>query len=545
MLAGSCDVHAAAARPTSNGVTSRAHAICRPRNAFLVVLAAMTVLRVAFAPALPLSGDEAYHWAWSRQLAGAYWDHPGLTAWWISLAALVLPSDTEIMVRLPAVLSLSATAAVAFLFARDVTRRLDGTPAAAERAGLLAGVLVLFAPLHAVLADYMSTDPPFVLFATLAWYLFFRAADGGGWSAWLGAGAAFGLAACGKFLAFTLPPTAVAVLAVHRPWRSWLARPQPWLAFGVALLAFSPVLCWNATHDWATFRFNFVERHEETRPSLLYPFEFIGGQALALSPLVFGAALGSLRWAARTWRATGRGAPLLLVAAAAVPLGFFLASSCARSIGLHWTAAAWVPALVCSGVWMASVDFGRWTGSRRFARWTFGTAIALSATLPFVAMVPARWTDFDLAYFGRPDRIQLRAFHERFGWRDLGAHMARVHDEMRAADPGRDVFFINDQYGTAAIEAFYLPDQRHVYLWSPPRHHGESYRHWDRFAALRGQNALLAVKRIERLTGAIPSVRSHFARVDEPEELPIEVDGRVVRSFYLVRCWDFDGRTPY
>lgn len=44
-----------------------------------IVAGALTV-RLLTVGQLPLSGDEAYHWEWSRHLAGAYYDHPGMTA---------------------------------------------------------------------------------------------------------------------------------------------------------------------------------------------------------------------------------------------------------------------------------------------------------------------------------------------------------------------------------------------------------------------------------------------------------------------------------
>jgi hypothetical protein len=41
------------------------------------------------------------------------------------------------------------------------------------------------------------------------------------------------------------------------------------------------------------------------------------------------------------------------------------------------------------------------------------------------------------------------------------------------------------------------------------------------------------------------SLRARFARVETPVELPIVIDGAVVRSFWLVRCHCFDGRVPF
>ena len=43
----------------------------------------MFLLRAVVAFALPLTGDEAYYWEWSRRLAFGYVDHPPAAAWTI------------------------------------------------------------------------------------------------------------------------------------------------------------------------------------------------------------------------------------------------------------------------------------------------------------------------------------------------------------------------------------------------------------------------------------------------------------------------------
>ena len=107
--------------------------------------------------ALPLSGDEAYHWEWSRHPAFGYYDHPGLTAFLIRGATLLTGRSTEFTVRLPALLLLSGTAVVCFLFARSVARARGADSAAAERAGAMAGVLALVTPIFCLL--YTSPSP--------------------------------------------------------------------------------------------------------------------------------------------------------------------------------------------------------------------------------------------------------------------------------------------------------------------------------------------------------------------------------------------------
>ncbi|MEM7203320.1 MAG: glycosyltransferase family 39 protein [Planctomycetota bacterium] len=515
---------------------------------FGLILGAMTLIRLGFIGSLPLSGDEAYHWEWSRHLAPSYWDHPGMTAWLIRLGTELLPGEAG--VRLPAVLCLTGTALVAFALAQRVARQRGCTATQADRAGLIAGTLVLFVPIFAVFGVYISTDPPLLFFATLTWWALAIALETGRWSAWLGAGVALGLAASAKFLAFTIPAAAGLTILAHRDYRCWLLRPHPYAALAATALAFGPVLWWNAENAWGTFDFNFSARHGEIKWSPLLALEFLGGQAVMLLPLVFGFAVLALYQAGRRTAIgdpsnSAPGLSKLMLLASVVPLTVFGLVSFTRRIGMHWTTSCWVPALVLLAVDWAQRDPGPGAGRRRAMRWTIGTTAGVTMLMHFIAHVPPTWTDFDLAYVGWPERIRIKAFDERYGWEQLGAAVDRTMAEMRDEDPSREVILLGAHYGVAAIASFYTPGRPQAHLWSPPRDHGASYFQWDDFPALRGTNAVLVAKRQWRLDVALKEARAHFARVDPPEELSIRIDRLDLRPLYLIRCWDFDGDTPF
>ena len=516
------------------------------RTWFVLLLVVATGLRVWFSSTLSLSGDEAYHWEWSRHLAPAYWDHPGLTALLIRAAGLVA-LNTELSVRLPAVLCLTGTAAVAYAFARRVTRRSGETEVRAERAGFFAGVFLLFLPAYTILAVYMSTDPPFILFGASTWYLLYRALESDGpsgrWPAWLGAGAALGLAASAKFLAFLILPTALLVLCVHPPYRRWLRKPQPYVALAVAAAFFAPVLVWNAQNDWATFRFNFLTRQSlEFSPSTT--LEYIGGQAVILSPWMLVVALLGLLGAWRGWRGTRDGTTLFLLGGTLVPVVFFLAISGLREVGMHWPATFWIPALVYVAAWWARSGEPAADRLRPWMRRSLAASVAFGLLLYGIAHLPPAWTDFEASFFGAHGRIRMEAFDERYGWPELGVRLEEVRSEL-AFEGGREVFLLGTQYGVVSSGAFYTPGQPHVFLWSPPRRHGESFRYWDDFGKLRGLDACFFSKREHRLREVLPALERHFDHLGPTEELRIERSGRLVQTFYIVRCYGFDGTAPY
>ncbi|MHA0111275.1 glycosyltransferase family 39 protein, partial [Klebsiella pneumoniae] len=68
----------------------------------------------------------------------------------------------------------------------------------------------------------------------------------------LAVGAAFGLGLCSKYTTIFFAVSILAWVLVIPAQRRWLLTPWPWLGGLVALAVFSPVLIWNAQHQWAS-----------------------------------------------------------------------------------------------------------------------------------------------------------------------------------------------------------------------------------------------------------------------------------------------------
>jgi hypothetical protein len=232
----------------------------------------------------------------------------------------------------------------------------------------------------------------------------------------------------------------------------------------------------------------------------------------------------------------------------AVPLaGYVLQSLTGVQVGAHWPAPAALSALMLLPVrieqWSAGGGAPR---ARRMLLATLGLG-ALLSVLGHAALLlpPGALERLALTHPTREAQFNTGRLNELHGWRELGERVAAVRAEMLvsgAADRG--VFLLAAQYGVAAQVAFYTPGQPAVRLWEPPRRHGQSYREWDRFEPLRGQDALFVTKHERILARSLSELREHFTRVHEPERFPILRDGHELRAFHLVRCEGFDGVAP-
>jgi 4-amino-4-deoxy-L-arabinose transferase-like glycosyltransferase len=177
----------ASERPTSRGDA-------RSWRAALLVTAAASLVRLAFAALLPLFPDETYYWDWSRHLAGGYFDHPPMIAVLIrgdtALAALLGAGPSPFAVRLLPVLAGSG----ASLAAVGVARRIAG-----DAAALTAAIVFALMPLAATGLVLATPDAPLLAFSAAGLYLVVRALQSEprsreslGW--WSLAGVALGLA---------------------------------------------------------------------------------------------------------------------------------------------------------------------------------------------------------------------------------------------------------------------------------------------------------------------------------------------------------------
>ncbi|HEX5275132.1 MAG TPA: glycosyltransferase family 39 protein, partial [Candidatus Rubrimentiphilum sp.] len=222
---------------------------------------AVTALRAIFDAKLPMTGDEAYYWEWSRRLAAGYVDHPPAVAF--AIAAFAWLGRTPFAVRLPFVLCGLGTA----IFAAGAANVLSGD----RRAGWIAALAVSLAPMMIVAFGMVSPDGPFALFWALSLYCAARAFRGRSWQWFALLGIALGLALLSRFFAIALLG-GIAGAACAKPYRSMLPR----VAFSalVACAVWSPFLFWNASHHWISFTFSLVQRHEPQysfgRPFLIY-----------------------------------------------------------------------------------------------------------------------------------------------------------------------------------------------------------------------------------------------------------------------------------
>jgi 4-amino-4-deoxy-L-arabinose transferase-like glycosyltransferase len=300
--------------------------------AVAALIVALTALRVIYASLIDLRTDEAYYWTWSKENVLSFLDHPPMIAWFIRFGTAIF-GDTNFGVRFAGILAMLVTQ----LLLADIVRRVTHD----VRAVVLAVLMPEAALYYGLLMAKVSPDVALIPFAVAMVWALIRLNESGDARWWLAAGVFAGLALLSKFTAVMLIPAVLAFTLVPDWRRRWLFSPYPWLAALIAVALFLPVLIWNAGHDWASFRFQFVRATATHEWSLRTVGDFIGLQFGLVGFILLPVVLSGLGFTA--WRGYRRGdaVAILLSTAVIVPFAYFFWKSLTLRVGDTWPMFMW------------------------------------------------------------------------------------------------------------------------------------------------------------------------------------------------------------
>jgi len=320
-----------------------------------IVIAVVTLMRAITIFNVPLVGDEAYYWEWSRRLAFGYVDDPPMVAW--AIAAFSWIGQNPGFVRLGFVLSGVVATLAAAACATEITHD--------RRAGAAAALALTLTPFMSLAFGTAQPDGPSIAFWCVSLWLAARAFRRNERSAWVALGFSMGALVLSRFFGWALVFGVVCyALAPERrfAWRSGLP-----VSLAITGLVFAPFVWWNAAHGWQTFEFTFFARHVPSSFSIGRVIEMYAVQAAAYSPgLWIGALLCAIRPrdALLAWTAV----PLILLLTV---LAFF------ERVEINWVSSAY--ASLCVAIGIAFVGLSQ----RARVIW------AAASTVPALVLLPA------------------------------------------------------------------------------------------------------------------------------------------------------------
>ncbi|MBR0756725.1 glycosyltransferase family 39 protein [Bradyrhizobium jicamae] len=396
-------------------------------------------MRLIYAGVLDLRTDEAYYWTWSKESVLSFLDHPPMIAWFIRFGTAIF-GDTNIGVRLGGIVAMAVTQ----LLLADIVRRVTRNNV---RAVIVAVLMPEAALYYGLLMAKVAPDTALIPFAVAMLWSLVRLvqSDDGRW--WLAAGLFAGLSLLSKFTAVMLAP-AVLAFALVPDWRwRWLRSPYPYLAVVIAAAVFSPVLIWNAQHDWASFRFQAVRAVAVHEFSFRTVGEYIGMQFGLVGFVLLPVVLSGVSLTA--WRGYRKREPvaILLSTAVIVPFLYFFWKSLTLRVGDTWPMFLWPAGFAAAAINITRLPFEGW------APWMVKSTIfwartSVIAGIIFVACVFLYSVASPWNFLGRSDPIGGEA--------GFDAVAARAEAQLKATGA---TWVATSDYRTYAMMRWFLRDK--------------------------------------------------------------------------------------
>jgi undecaprenyl-diphosphatase len=315
------------------------------RHRFFAVLliAGVTVFHLWYIASgrVDLAPDEAHYWEWSRRLDWSYYSKGPMVAYLIALSTR-LGGSSEFFVRLPAVLLALGIQIILYVLTRALFT--------SERAAFMALLIAACLPLFSAGSVLMTIDAPLMFFwaATIFafWQVIQTRADrrrGNRW--WIFLGLALGLGLLSKYTMALFVPCALLCLALSSEKSIQPGRRGFPVAVLVAAILFTPVLVWNAQHQWVSLR-HVAGQAGLSGDAQSNFLQFLGSQIGVVSPLLFLALIAAMF---RCWRLRAvetRERSLFLVTFSAPVLLFFLSWSLFSKVEANWAAPGYLAAVI-------------------------------------------------------------------------------------------------------------------------------------------------------------------------------------------------------
>jgi len=419
---------------TASGVVPRV----RWHLAILGLLLYVIVLRLLYMGQIGLIPDEMYYWVYSQQLDLSFLDHPPLVAWLIQIGTR-LAGDTVFGVRLLLIPMTLATAWLVYLY---------GASMGGRTIGMVCVLMVSVLPFFAVSGLLMTPDAPMLIAWTAALLCFKRALIDQKPLAFVGLGVAMGVGLLAKYSIALLAPAGLMFMLLDRQSWHWFKRPEPYVSVLIATLIFSPVLVWNAEHQWASLLFQSTRRLVEnpefaSHRVLIYAF-------LLLSPVVALAGLISFGPLRRRLAPEPR-KRRFMVTMTAVPLLIFLAYGTSTMIKFHWTLPPWIALLPMIA---ALLNSGLWdTGRERLGRFH---QLLISAWVPSIlALVLAYGILLHALTLGLPG-LRVSDFGTGYlTWEEAAREIERIASDIERSTGQEPIIASTTKWNGAAAIAWH------------------------------------------------------------------------------------------
>jgi len=470
-----------------------------------------TLFRLLLVLILPLTPQEAYYWSWSREPALSYFDHPPLASYSIWLTTMLF-GQTIFGIKFAAVLWFLG---LNIFWGRLVQEMFDNADQTFWT------VLALNATIVFELYGFVLTPDTPLLFAwTACIYALWKLVKTDHPKWWYLAGFFMGLAWLSKYSGIVLVPSVLLFIMVSKQQRKWLLTPHPYLAVGISILVFAPVLIWNAQHDWVSFAFQGSRRTSSMDQwELRFVGELFGSQFFMLTPYLFIMVFATLYRFGRKIFSGLEDKILLLLSSGIVTTLFFIAVSFRSLVKMNWLDPSYW-SLIILGIYVVFLSPNRF---QRMKLGIFSSLIFLALGIGVVTM---------------PD-VPLGEGNTWSGWKQAATEIDALKDSLEQT--GEYPFIFSTNYKASSLLKFYLTDQPRTYAQEIIGKPALQFDIWEKEGDLVGKMALLVVDNRREYRFKSKQIVPYFESIQKLRSIKIENYGQLVRKIDIYQCVGYKG----
>ena len=236
-----------------------------------------TLIRLFVAPFFGLGVDEAHYVLYAKYLAWSYVDHPPLVGW-VHAPVFYLLGTNEFLARLPAILIFAAASYCAYLFILKITQ--------STRLSLMSVLALNCSFMFNALGLMLLPDSLLLIFVFLLIFIAEKIDREKKPLDFILLGILLGLMGLAKYTSILLVPPLIIFFLMKKRYDVIFSR-YMFLAALIAFIFIIPVIYWNITHNFISFRYQGSHVFGSLATSFKNFFESLAAQFGAYSPFLF------------------------------------------------------------------------------------------------------------------------------------------------------------------------------------------------------------------------------------------------------------------
>jgi 4-amino-4-deoxy-L-arabinose transferase-like glycosyltransferase len=421
--------------------------------------------------------EEAYYWNYAQHLDFSYLDHPPMVALLIKLFTLVFGTH-EFSVRLPSLFCWLITV----FFSYKLSELMH------KGSGRFALMLLAILPYFFAQSIVITPDAPLIACWSASLYCLYRGLVLNEPPYWYASGIWLGCGMLSKYTICLLGLATLCYLVLIPKARQWFLQKEPYLCALTVILLFTPVIYWNATHEWASFIFQSHRRFASTTPIDL-PHVLVL-TLLFITPMGVWGLKDLLKKNRDSITATSDATKKFIQIFTLVPLSFFALYSLNHEINFNWIG----PLFLALIPWLAALM----THHKKTRTIWFATAGLLLFAYTTTIMIVS---------FNKSELIQQKLFIKLIAWDGLIKQLNNAAQQVEATTHSAPIFVPLDNYPISSELAFYqaqhVEQNRSTTIYPTMGAHifgRESlmYRYWSKKENLSGKPLIIISKELWR-----------------------------------------------